>query len=150
MINIIKAIVVATVALFFSLIAFNNLTDFETNGQMIAHILKLESVHNETIAWRAIENTSIHLWVYWMFIIAEIITAVFCWMGCIRLLSGHTQTATLGLLFGFLIYMVGFVVIGSEWFNLWQSDLSNGQIKGLLYSILLLGCMLFVEAPKKS
>ncbi len=148
MINPIKAIVVATVGLFFSLIVFNNLTDFESNKQLVAHIIRLDSVKNEMVAWRGIENLSVHLVIYWSFILSELLAATLCWIGSIRLLKGDKKIALIGLLLGFLIYMVGFVVIASEWFYLWQSDLNAGQIKALLYSILLLACINFVHSKE--
>jgi predicted small integral membrane protein len=63
--------------------------------------------------------------------------AVLLWLGTLRLLgtiatAGFMRAGTLavvGLTVGLLLYMVGFVTIGGEWFAMWQSATWNGQQK---------------------
>ena len=35
--------------------------------------------------------------------------------------------ATLGLAAGMLFWFFGFIVVGGEWFQMWQSQIWNGQ-----------------------
>lgn len=143
--NTIKAIVVGTIALLFTLIAFNNLTDFETNRIFIEKIMRLETVENSNIAYRIVENNHAHLIGYGIFIFGEILTAVLCWIGALKLLKGKKKIALIGLLTAFLVYMLGYVVIASEWFNMWQSEFSGGQVKAIMFSTLFLASMIFVN-----
>lgn len=145
-VRLVKFLVVFSVALFFTLIAFNNLTDFESNRVYIRQVLTLDTIHNEAVSWRAIGNPTAHLIVYWCFILWEIATAIVCWIGSIRLLKGMKSVAIFGLAMGFLLYMIGFVDVGSEWFYLWQSELKSAQTKAILFSSLLCACMLFVSS----
>ena len=51
--------------------------------------------------------------------------------------------AVAGILIGILIWFVGFEVIGSEWFAMWQSTTWNGlaaaeRVLGFLVAILIL------------
>ena len=152
----IKGIIVASVALFFTLFVFNDLTDFASNQNYIASVMSLETVKNETIAWRAVRHPNIQLLVYWVFILLELTAALFCWIGTLQIFKYSNASrekfssikilALTGLTLGFLKYMVGFVDFGSEWFYLWQSDLKDGQVKAILFSILLLTCMIFVSS----
>lgn len=155
-IRIIKAIVVGTIALFFTLIAFNNIIDFESNRIFIVRVLTLDTIQNDAIAWRAIHNPHFQLVIYWLFILWEMFTACLCWVGAYRLLRYRNADpqafarikllALVGLLCGFLQYMVGFVDIGSEWFYLWQSELREVQTKAILFSLLIMACAIFVAS----
>lgn len=147
-IRLIKAIIVSTIALFFSLVAFNNLTDFETNRDFIVQVVTMDSVHNENISWRAVCRPQIQLLIYYLFILWEILTALICWLGAYQIIRHiHAKNlALIGITMGFVNYMVGFVDLASEWFYLWQSELKGGQIKAILFSLLMLLSLTFVAS----
>lgn len=48
--------------------------------------------------------------------------------------------AAAGLVLVFLLYYLGFVVIGGEWFSMWQSSIWNGQTKAAMFA----GCAMAV------
>jgi len=48
-----------------------------------------------------------------------------------------------GLSLGFLLYAVGFVAVGGEWFAMWQSQIWNGQQKAFEF-IGMIGVVLVV------
>lgn len=145
MLYIAKAFVVGSIALLFSLLAFNNLTDFENNRSFFENIMNLKTVDNPNIAYRAVENPNVHLAAYGAYIFAQIATAVLCWIGAYKILKGDTKVALLGLLCAFLTYMLVFVVFASEWFNIWQSQFASGQIKAIAFATLFLVSMIFVN-----
>lgn len=143
----IKSAVVFSVALFFSIVAFNNLTDFESNRDIVMKVMTLDTVQNDNITWRSVMSSKVHLIVYWSFILWEAVTAAFCWVGAYSLfMRGIKKSALVGLTMGFLFYMIGFVDIASEWFYLWQSEMKSGQIKAILFSLLMLSCLYFVSS----
>jgi predicted small integral membrane protein len=55
------------------------------------------------------------------------------------------KTAFIGLFMGFLLYMIGFIVVGGEWFSMWQSSTWNGQMKAGLFISLIMFVMLFIK-----
>lgn len=155
-IRFIKAIIVSTIALFFTLVAFNNVTDFETNQKWTAQIVSLSSVSNHNVYWRALPVPGVQIGIFYFIIFWEITTALFLWGGTYRMIryihvspSEYARVkimALVGLTLGFVMYMVGFVDMASEWFYAWQSELKSAQIKSILFSLLTLLALAFVAS----
>jgi len=132
-----KVVLVWSIALFASLAAFNNLTDYDSNFVIISHILKMDTTFPDNKGlWRAIESPLIHHMAYYLIILIEIIIAVLCWLGGFRLYKNIKEPASfnqakrlaiLGLTLGFILWFTGFMTIGGEWFLMWQSEVANGQ-----------------------
>ena len=81
-----KAALVAAIALFASLVAFGNLTDYWTNFAFVQHVLSMDTVFPETtIRYRAITSPVLHHAAYVLIIAAESATAVLCWIGAHRM-----------------------------------------------------------------
>ena len=60
-----KILLLAAIALFFTLVAFNNITDFDTNYQFVRHVLAMDTTFpNNHSMWRAIRSPAIHLAFY--------------------------------------------------------------------------------------
>jgi len=124
-------------ALYASLVAFNNLTDYNSNFFIAAHVLLMDTTFPDNQGlWRAIESPFLHHAAYAMIIVTEILIAGLCWLGGLRLCqniknpSSFNQAkglAILGLSLGFFLWFVGFMTIGGEWFLMWQSEVANGQ-----------------------
>ena len=155
-IRYIKSGMVASIALFFSLVAFDNLIDFSSNVPALQHVLSMDTTfHVPILMRRAITNSSIQWGAYCLIVAWEILIAIICWFGCFKLLrhihvsntTFHTMksTALIGLFCGFLLYMVGFIIIGSEWFCMWQSPTWNAQSTAGLFVSLILFVMIFVQ-----
>jgi predicted small integral membrane protein len=151
-----KALLLAAVALYYTLVIFNNLTDFDSNLQFVRHTLTMDTTFpgNHGI-WRAIHSPAIHLVFYLSIIAWEISTAILlCW-GAVRLvralrLSASAFNAAKGvpvaaLTLSLLMWLVAFLAVGGEWFLMWQSPTWNGQqaasrmftVVGLVLLILL-------------
>jgi predicted small integral membrane protein len=87
------------------------------------------------LRWRAITDPALQTAAYWLIIVWEALTAIVLWFGVARLIGavatpafGRAKTgAIIGLTMGFLLYGPGFVVIGAEWFAMWQSNKWNAQ-----------------------
>ena len=151
-IQLCKVALVAAIAFFFTLVAFGNVTDYNSNWQFVQHVLSMDTTFpNATLRWRAITNPTFQQAGYWGIIAAEILTAVGLWLGCLRLLKaaggyefGRAKSvAVLGLTLGFLLYAVGFVSVGGEWFAMWQSQTWNGQQKAFDF-VAMIGAVLIV------
>lgn len=132
-----KVVFVAAMALFASLVAFGNLTDYGSNFAFVQHVLRMDTIFpSATIHYRAIASPALHHLAYALIIACEVLVAVLCWMGAFRLLGRVNASArefnrakglaVAGLSLGFLLWQVGFMSIGGEWFGMWMSDQWNG------------------------
>ncbi len=147
-IRISRIALVATVALFFTLVAIGNVTDYGSNFTFVQHVLAMDTTFKSpALMWRAIENPTFHHVAYVGIIAWEIATAILLWVGVARLwgarsaprrqFQGARGPAVLGLTAGFLLYGAGFIGIGGEWFAMWQSQTWNGQRSAAIFLLLI-------------
>ena len=133
-----KILLLAVIALFFTLVAFTNITDFNTNYQFVRHVLAMDTTFlSDHTMWRAIRSPAIHIACYIGIILWETLSALLGWAGAIALFrTRHASPAvfadakrigTLSLTAGLLLWLLGFTTIGGEWFLMWQSSHWNGQ-----------------------
>ncbi|MDO9312751.1 MAG: DUF2165 domain-containing protein [Nitrosomonas sp.] len=132
-----KTVMVLAFALYASLVAFNNLTDYNSNFSLVTHVLTMNTTFPDNQGmWRAIHSPLIHHTVYGLIIGMEVVIAGLCWLGGLRLSQNHKDPASfnqakglaiLGLTLGFILWFTGFMTIGGEWFLMWQSETANGQ-----------------------
>src|SRR5690606_5204885 len=150
-----KAAMVAAIALFATLVAFGNITDYWTNFVFVQHVLSMDTVFPETtIRYRAITSPVPHHPAYVLIITAEAATAVLCWIGAYRLLRAVKAPAAVfnlsksiaiaGLTLGFLVWQVGFMSIGGEWFGMWMSEQWNGVPSAFRFVMTILGVLIYV------
>jgi len=153
-----KAAVVAAIALFATLVAFGNLTDYNTNFVFVQHVLAMDTVFPfSTIRYRAITSPALHHLAYAVIIAVEIAVAVLRWIGAIALARrlradaaafNRAKTfAIAGLTLGFLLWQVGFMSIGGEWFGMWQSKDWNGVPSAFRFQITILAVLILVALP---
>ncbi len=128
-----------TMAGLFGLFVFaGNLMDYDSNFQFVKHVLSMDTTfEGNALMWRAIDSPVLHNIAYIGIIVAEGAFAALALIGGVKLfLRRNADAATYngarswgfaayGL--GFLIWFVGFIVIGSEWFAMWQSSSWNGK-----------------------
>jgi predicted small integral membrane protein len=150
-----KIAMVAAIALFATLVAFGNLTDYGTNFAFVQHVLSMGSVFPESrIGYRAIGSPVLHHTAYAVIIAAEALTASLCWIGAVallRCLRADARTfqraktaAVLGLTLGFLLWQVGFMSIGGEWFGMWQSQKWNGVPSAFRFVLVIAAVLIFL------
>ena len=153
-----KAVMVAAVALFATLVAFGNITDYGTNFAFVQHVLTMDTIFpTSTIRYRAIANPTLHHAAYALIIATEVAVALLCWAGVFMLTrrigadaAGFNRAKTLpvlGLTLEFLLWQVGFMTIGGEWFGMWQSTQWNGVPSAFRFVIVILGVLIFVALP---
>jgi predicted small integral membrane protein len=153
-----KAAMVAAIALFATLVAFGNVTDYGTNWAFVQHVLAMDTVFpGSTIRWRAIESPALQHLAYGSIIATEAVTAILCWIGAYALLRrlrgpaiafNRAKTfAVLGLLLGFLLWQVGFMTVGGEWFGMWQSSQWNGVPSAFRFVMVIAAVLIFVALP---
>jgi predicted small integral membrane protein len=153
-----KVALVAAIALFASLVAFGNLIDYDTNFVFVQHVLSMDTIYpSSTIKHRAITSPGLHHAAYAVIIVAEAATAVLCWIGAVVLVR-HIHAgaamfnrmkafAIIGLTLGFLVWQVGFMSIGGEWFGMWQSQQWNGVPSAFRFLMTIIAVLIFVAVP---
>lgn len=133
-----KVVLLAGIALFYSLVVFNNLTDFDSNYQFVRHVLSMDSTFpgNHGL-WRALLSPGVHRAFYLAIIAWEIVTTILLWWGVARLLrairlavdafNASKHVAVMALALSMSMWLVAFLCVGGEWFLMWQSRTWNGQ-----------------------
>ena len=129
---------IAAIAFFFSLVVFDNLTDYAANFAYVKHVMAMDTIFPDSqLKWRAITNPTLHHFFFNSIIVCEITIATLCWIGAGQLVGRVRSTAVefnqaktlvlLGLTLSGLLWLVAFLAVGGEWFLMWQSDEWNGQ-----------------------
>ncbi len=137
-IRIAKMLLLAGIALFYTLVVFNNLTDFDSNYQFVRHVMTMDSTFPGNHGmWRALQSPVWHLSFYVGIIAWEIATTILLWWGVVRLARAMRMTAVefnmakkvpaMALVLSLLMWLVAFIGVGGEWFLMWQSRMWNGQ-----------------------
>jgi predicted small integral membrane protein len=152
-----KTATVAAIALFASLVAFGNITDYGTNLAFVQHVLSMDTIYpTATIKYRAIDAPALQHAGYVLIIAAEALTAILCWIGAVQLLraSGDAVAfnrakgiAAAGLTLGFLVWQVGFMSIGGEWFGMWMSSKWNGVPDAFRFFVTILMVLIYLVLP---
>ena len=137
---------------------FNNLTDYSTNYAFVQHVLSMDTVFPEnTLKSRAILNPSLWSLAYALIIFAEFVTGSLLAVGVLCLVKGINSPVAftraknwiyLGCLVGFLLWFFGFIVVGGEWFCMWQSEQWNGVESAFRFVVLIMLTLVFVAMPE--
>jgi predicted small integral membrane protein len=133
-----KLLLLAGVGLFYALVVFNNVTDFDSNYQFVRHVLSMDSTFpgNRGMG-RALSSPAFHLAFYLGIIAWEIATTILLWWGVVQLLRALRLPASafnaakripvMALTLSMLMWLVAFLSIGAEWFLMWQSHTWDGR-----------------------
>lgn len=154
-VRISKAALVALSGLFLLLIGVDNLLDYGTNFAYVQHVMSMDTVPAQSaFQHRAVSSSSVHHLAYALIITVEILAGVICVAGAIRLFSARADLAVrfnaakrmamAGLLAGFGLWFFGFIGLGGEWFQMWQSPTWNGQQAAFRFAVCLGLMLVFV------
>lgn len=154
-----KASLVAMIGVFFAAVAFGNVTDYDTNWAFVQHVLAMDTIFpGSTLKWRAITDQRIAAAVYWLIIAWETLTAAILLYAAARMgatardaarFAATKPIAVLGLTFGLLLYGLGFMVVGGEWFAMWQSQTWNGVPSAARFIMMIGLTLLIVLVPDR-
>jgi predicted small integral membrane protein len=151
-----KALLVASIGALGVVVGYDNLVDYDSNWAFVQHVLSMDTVFpdNATRASRAITNPTFQRVAYATIIAAEWAFGLVCLAGAWRLFRARRDRdafiaakplAAGGLTLMFVVYFVGFLLVGGEWLSMWQSTVWNGQAAaarfltcGMLVLIVLL------------
>lgn len=148
--RLLQAFTLFSAGLYGLFVLMGNLMDYDSNYQFVKHVLSMDTTfEGNALMWRAI--TVPWMWTvgYIGIILAEAVFAALGLIGGIKLfLRRDADAATFNRAkswgygaygVGFLIWFIGFIVIGSEWFAMWQSSTWNGKDTAMPLAILWAG-----------
>jgi predicted small integral membrane protein len=153
-----KLAMVFAVALYYTLLVFNNITDYDSNYQFVRHVLTMDSTFpgNHGL-WRALDQPAAHTIFYLAIIAWEFLTMILCGWGGWRLaqaLGGSAaafhrakRISIVALTLGLLMWLVAFLTVGGEWFLMWQSKAWNGEEVAVRMFTVLGVVLLWVAQP---
>jgi predicted small integral membrane protein len=149
---------ILAVALYYALVVFNNLADYNANYLFVQHVLMMNTIlPGSHQLWRTVNSPAWHTAFYLSIIGWELLTLIFCGWGGLRLLrflrrpprefQRAKRLGIVGLTLGLLMWLFAFLTVGGEWFLMWQSKTWNGQETAFRMFIVLGIVLLVVTQP---
>jgi predicted small integral membrane protein len=152
-----KVLLVVGVALYYTLVALNNITDWDSNYQFVRHVMMMDSTFpGNHEMWRAINSPILHTSFYVGIIAWELATTILYWWGAIRLVKvlrgpaaefEHAKDiSVVALTISLLMWFIAFLTVGGEWFLMWQSRVWNGQEPAFrMFTIVALVLLILIQ-----
>jgi predicted small integral membrane protein len=156
-IRIVKVIMVGCLAIFASLVTFDNLADYDANFEFVRHVLSMDTIFpGNALLYRRVTSPALWEAAYAVIILGEGLTAA-ALAGGAGVLLRHVRSpvrfnrgkrfVVIGVGMGFLVWFFGFMVVGGEWFAMWQSHQWNGQDAAFRFYMTQLAVLIFVNQP---
>ncbi len=153
-----KVIMVASLAAFAFVVTFSNVTDYGSNFAFVQHVLSMDTTFpNNALMYRAITRPRLWRLAYDLIIATEGVTCALLVVGAVALGNSLRAGAAdferakrftvIGVSMAFLLWFTGFMVVGGEWFAMWQSKVWNGQEAAFRFYMTALAVLLFVNQP---
>jgi|HubBroStandDraft_5_1064220.scaffolds.fasta_scaffold81614_2 predicted small integral membrane protein len=154
-----KILLVAVIALFYTLVVFNNLTDFGSNYQFVQHVLAMDTtMPGNHGMWRALPYPAAYYTFYWSIIAWEIVTTFLLWWGVAALTRARSKAPVefnaakripvVALTLSLLMWLLAFHTVGGEWFLMWQSRIWNGQEDSFRNFVEVALVLIFLTRPE--
>jgi predicted small integral membrane protein len=146
-----KIAVVAALACYALLVAYNNVVDYGSNYEFVRHVLSMDTTFpGNALMHRAIADETV-----WR--LAYALAGALLALGTLALLArlrAPAETfnrakvwAVAGLTIGFGLWFFGFMVVAGEYFVMWQSKIWNGQDAAFRIATDMLGALIFIALP---
>lgn len=159
MIRILKAILIVIVALHALFYAVNNIVNLGAAHQAVAYVMSMADnnvypdhfgppITTPALTWLAV----------WMVITGETLVAIFGLKGALDMASAIGKPASsfnaskkfaiLSCCLAIFVWMGFFMTIGSAYFQMWQTEVGDGSLKGAFMFAASSGIvLLFVNQP---
>jgi len=151
-----KIVMSLVLAAFCLLVTFDNITDYGTNYLFVQHVMSMDTTFpGNALMYRSITNPLLWQIAYALIIAAEGVTGTLFFAGAIRLFQVRNEPAEIfnqakvytiaACLLAFLVWFFGFMVVGGEWFAMWQSQTWNGQEPAFRFYVTVLAVLIFLN-----
>ena len=153
-----KIVMCLCLAAFAFLVAFGNITDYSSNFAFVQHVLSMDTTFpGNALMYRSITNPTLWSIGYWLIICGEALTCILFLIAALQLWQARSGSGrqfndakgfvVFGATMGFLVWFFGFMVVGGEWFAMWQSSTWNGQEAAFKFYMTMLAVLIFVNQP---
>lgn len=154
--RLVKVAMTASCALFALVVGYDNLVDYGSNYEFVRHTLSMDTTFAKNVlrSSRAVTSPTVLSVAYAMIIAGELLTGLLLALGTLRLalvvraptaeFNAAKSVVVLGFGLAFLLWFTGFLVIGGEWFAMWQSKDWNGVPSAFRFDVILLLVLIFV------
>ena len=153
-----KIVMTAALAAFAFIVTYDNLIDYGSNYEFVKHVLSMDTTFpGNKLMGRAIASPALWTVGYAGIIAGEGLTSLLLGIGAISMFLAMQAPATgfqrtkvwvvTGVTLGFLVWFFGFMVVGGEYFAMWQSKTWNGQEAAFRFYMTMLAVLIFVMQP---
>ena len=151
---------VGLIGVFACLVSLNNILDYQSNFEFVKHVLSMDTTfEGNKLMNRAIKSSYLHHTAYAVIIFLEaaigLINVVAAGLMIAAIYARDSMrftrakgVAIVGLTIGFILWFGGFMIIGAEWFLMWQSQSWNGQTAAFRFSSIILGSLIFLSVSR--
>lgn len=154
----VKILMTGGLAVLCGLVAAGNIHDPGTNFQFVQHVLSMDTtLPSSAMADHALPNPILWRASFWLIVVGEGTTGILFALGTFELFRARNFKArdfhqAKRFVFaaagcGFLIWFVGFLTVGAEWFAMWQSQIWNGQQQAFRIFASILLILIYVAQP---
>lgn len=151
-----KIAMTAALAAFAFIVTYDNIVDYDSNYEFVKHVLSMDTTFpGNRLMDRALTSPQSWTMAYGLVIAGEGATFLLLAAGALVMLrnlrasAGDFQRAKTwmiaGCAAGFLVWFFGFMVVGGEYFAMWQSATWNGQAAAFRLYAAILGVLVFVN-----
>jgi predicted small integral membrane protein len=128
--SVVVGVLTAISAVQLALITIGNITDYDTNYAFVQHVFAMDTTFKSPhMMWRAITSPALVTAAYVLIIIWEGLSAVALIAAVVAWIRGSVlarRLSALGWLMEATLFGGGFIAIGGEYFQMWQSSKWNG------------------------
>ena len=154
--RIAKIVMITSLALFAGIVTVDNLIYYDANFEFVRHVLSMDTTFpGNTLLYRRLTSPALWNAAYWLIILGEGLTSLTLTVAAVALLrelrsegarfNRSKRFVFIGAAVGFLVWFFGFMVVGGEWFQMWQSHSWNGQEAAFRFYLTTVGVLVFVN-----
>ena len=151
-----KFTMAASLALYTFVVAFDNVTDYGSNFEFVKHVLSMDTTFpGNKLMYRAVSEPLLWHLSYGAIILGEALTSLFFALGAIQLFRTLYRPAAefhrakhyivIAATLAFVVWFTGFMIVGGEWFAMWQSKIWNGRESAFRVYMTALAVLVFVN-----
>ncbi len=151
-----KIAMTGALALFAFIVTYDNIVDYGTNYEFVKHVLSMDTTFPDNkLMSRAITDPRLWALAYAAIIAGEGLVFILLGVASLAMLFALRAPApafqrakiwmVAGAAIGFMVWFFGFMVVGGEYFAMWQSKTWNGQEAAFRFYMTLLVVLIFVN-----
>ena len=155
-VRISKILLCLSLAAYVLIVVYDNVVDYGTNFTFVAHVMSMDTtLPDSVLRSRAINNPAIWHAAYWVIIAAEAVTCLLLLLGAWRLWQARAASsaqfnkakdaAIMGATDGILVWFAAMMIVGGEWFSMWQSATWNGQAPAARIYLTFIGILIYLN-----